>query len=111
MGVDPGRTILKPRGRRQALADVRRPYRRGKAVVAVVRPFDRLVDIVEACHRHDWPENFLANDLILLPRASNDGRLEEKALAAGCFAPGGDLHVLLLRGAVNEIGNTRLLCL
>src|SRR4029078_2204092 len=103
--------ILKPRGGRQALADVRRPYRRGKAVVAVVPPFDRLVDIVDPGHRHDWPENFIANDLILLLRAGNDGRFEEKAFSAGRFAPGGNLHVLLLRRAYNKIGDTRLLCL
>jgi hypothetical protein len=59
VGVDPCAAIVKPSGRRHALADVGGPHRRGEPVVAVVGP-GRLVNVVKARHRDDGTEHSFA---------------------------------------------------
>src|SRR5512142_2182050 len=86
MRVDPGATIMEPGGRRHSFADVGGPHRRGETIVAVVGPRYRLIDVVEARDRYDRSEYLLADDLVLLERARDDGRLEEEALASGRLA-------------------------
>src|SRR5688572_26598470 len=80
-GVDPGAAVLQLLGDAHRAADVLGPDRRREAVVAVVRPGDRLFGVGEARHADDRTEDLALDDLVVLARARDHGRLVEEARA------------------------------
>jgi hypothetical protein len=68
----------------------------------LIGPGHGLIDIVEARDGNHGTEHLFAHDLVVLPCAGDDGRLEKEALAAGRFAAGGDRNVFLRARPLDE---------
>src|SRR5262249_4820272 len=85
-GVDPGRHL------KRALA-VRRPDRASQAVVRVVGPCDRVVNVGKAHYREHRAELLLANKPGVVGDVADDGRPDEIARSVDWLAASDDLAV------------------
>ena len=102
VGVDPGAAITEARGGGHGAAHVLGPDRGGKAVVAVVGPAHRIVNLAEGRDRDDGAEDLAADDLVFLTGTRNDGRAVVEAALAHHRAAGGDLNVAEFAGTFDE---------
>ena len=78
------------------------PDRRGEAIVAVVGPGHRLVDVAKRVTETTGPNTSRCTISSSCTRAGDDRRLVEEAFASAALAAGRDLDVACLAGALHE---------
>ena len=105
VAVHPGAAVAQARRGRHRAPDVPRPDRAGEAVVGVVRPRHRGVDVREGRDRDDGAEDLALDYLVPLRGAGHEGGAVEEAPAlAGAAA---DQHLARAPGprALDEAGH------